>query len=109
MRERDIRIHVYLNKKEYKRLCKNVEETGLSREAYLRHLITGYVPLTPPPADYYAMMEQLYYVGLNLNQIAKKAHVLNVIDVQQYDEAVSKYNQIIKDLTDTVISPRRIE
>ena len=50
-----------------------------------------------PPPDYYAMMQQLYRIGNNLNQIAQKAHTLNVIDVQRYDTAVSQLIDINDD------------
>lgn len=44
------------------------------------------------------MMQQLYRIGNNLNQIAQKAHTLNVIDVQRYDTAVSQLIDINDDL-----------
>ena len=47
----------------------------------------SYTHLAPPP-DYYSMMRELHKIGNNLNQIAQKAHVLNVIDVQRYDQEV---------------------
>ncbi|MFR2938358.1 plasmid mobilization relaxosome protein MobC [Faecalibacillus intestinalis] len=31
------------------------------------------------------MMKELHAIGNNLNQLARKAHQLNVIDVEQYD------------------------
>ena len=42
MRNRNIRIQLWLNKKEADRLDKSVKKSGLSREAYLRHLINGW-------------------------------------------------------------------
>jgi hypothetical protein len=59
-----------------------------------------------PPPDYYAMMQQLYRIGNNLNQIAKKAHTLNVIDVQRYDTAVSQFEAAVKEITAAVLQPR---
>lgn len=109
MRKRSIHIQVWLNEKEFMELNRNVIRTGLSREAYIRHLITGYLPVESPPPDYYKMMNELYQVGNNLNQIAKKAHVLNVMDTQKYDEAIKTYNEIISEINDTVIKPRKIE
>ena len=59
-----------------------------------------------PPPDYYAMMQQLYRIGNNLNQIAQKAHTLNVIDVQRYDTAVSQFEAAVKEITAAVLQPR---
>ena len=82
MRKRNVAILFRLNRKEAEALDKKVKKSGLSREAYLRHLISGVVPRDAPPPDYYSMMRELHRIGNNLNQIAQKAHVLNVLDVQ---------------------------
>ena len=52
------------------------------------------------------MMRQLYGLTNNMNQIAKKAHVLNVIDVQAYDRNAEMAIQAILDITKAVIEPR---
>ena len=80
MRKRNVAILFRLNRKEAEALDKKVKKSGLSREAYLRHLISGVVPRDAPPPDYYSMMRELHRIGNNLNQIAQKAHTLNVVD-----------------------------
>ena len=106
MEKRNIEIKVRLNRKEADNLFKRVKRSRLSREAYLRHLINDLVPQDAPPPDYYAMMQQLYRIGNNLNQIAQKAHTLNVIDVQRYDTAVSEFEAAVKEITAAVLQPR---
>lgn len=105
MRKRNIQVITRLNKDEHSRLKKLVKKSGLSQEAYIRHLINGVVPRDAPPPDYYAMMKELHYIGNNLNQIASKAHRLNVIDAQQYDKAVKEFEKAVKDITNAVILP----
>lgn len=109
MRKRSIQVIIRLNKKEQQHLKNLVKKSGLSQEAYMRHLINGVVPVESPPADYFSMMKELHAIGNNLNQIARKAHQLNVVDVQQYDQAVRKFEKAILDITDAVISPKPIE
>lgn len=109
MRKRDVHIQLWLNEKEAEALSHNAKKCRLSQSAYLRHLIMGYVPREPPPADYYAMMRQLYSVANNLNQIARKAHVLNVIDAQGYDKYACMAEEAILKITEAVIAPRRTE
>ena len=109
MRKRNVHIQFWLNRKEAEALDKKVRRSGLSREAYLRHLINGVVPQDAPPPDYYAMMQQLYRIGNNLNQIAQKAHTLNVIDVQRYDAAVTQFEAAMKEITEAVVCPRSIK
>lgn len=109
MRKRNIEILFRLNRKEAEALDKRVKKSGLSREAYLRQLINGLVPRNVPPPDYYSMMRELHQIGNNLNQIAQKAHVLNVIDVQRYDQEVRKFRQAVEQITGAVVLPERVE
>lgn len=109
MRNRNVHIQFWLNKKEAQAFDKLVKKSGLSREAYLRHLINGMVPQDAPPPDYFSMMKELHAIGNNLNQIAQKAHVLNVVDVQRYDESIRLFNQVVREITNAVILPRRNE
>lgn len=109
MRKRNVHIQFWLDKKEAEALQKRVKKSGLSREAYLRHLVNGLVPQDSPPPDYYAMMRELHGIGNNLNQIAVKAHTLNVLDVQRYDETCRKIDTAIKKITEAVILPRPVE
>ena len=88
---------------------KAVRKSGLSQEVYLRHLINGVVPQDAPPQDYYSMMQQLYRIGNSLNQIAQKAHTLNVIDVQRYDAAYSQFEAAVKEITAAVVQPKPMD
>ena len=109
MRKRNVPIMFRLNRKEAEALDKKVKKSGISREAYLRHLITGVVPKDAPPPDYYSMMRELHKVGNNLNQIAQKAHTLNVIDVKRYDEVVRQYEAVVKLITEAVVMPQAMD
>lgn len=106
MRKRNNRVSVRFTDEELSHFKKLVERTGLSAEEYLRQIIKGVVPRDSPPADYYKMMRQLYHVGNALNQIAQKAHVLKVMDVQRYDRAVAEFRQIVRHITEAVILPQ---
>lgn len=60
MRKRNVHIQFWLDKKEAEAFQKKVKKSGLSREAYLRHLVNGLEPQDAPPPDYYAMMRELH-------------------------------------------------
>ena len=107
MNNRNIEIKVRLNRKEAEALNKRVKKCRLSREGYLRHLINGEVPREAPPPEYFEFMRELHNVGNNLNQVAQKAHVLNVIDVKRYDENCRRLEKHIRDVTAAVILPAK--
>lgn len=109
MQNRAIEIKCRLTQKESDFLNKRVKKSGLSRESYLRHLINGLIPTDAPPPDYFTMMKELRYIGTNLNQIAQKAHILNVLDVKRYDENTALLKKAVVDITNAVMLPRKME
>ena len=109
MRNRNVHVQLWLNRKEADTLARSAKKCGLTQPAYLRHLITGFVPKELPPPNYHAMMRQLYGLTNNLNQIAQKAHVLSVIDVQAYDRNAEMAIQAILDITKAVVEPRKMK
>jgi len=106
---RNIKITFRLNKSESDNLKKLVKKSGMNQEAYLRHLINGLVPTDAPPPDYFAMMKELRHIGVNLNQIAQKAHGVNVLDVKRYDDNTALLKKAVVDITNAVMLPRKIE
>ena len=105
MRKRNKAILFRLTEDEAQELDRRVRRSGLTREAYLRHLIRDRVPRESPPPDYYAMMRELHAIGVNLNQIARKAHTLQVIDASRYDEAVRLFAHTVEKITKAVVQP----
>lgn len=103
MRTRNNLIQIWLSDDELQELNTKVEKCGLSRAAFLRQLIRGFTPKEQPPLDYYSMMRQLYYCGNNLNQIARKANALNVIDAQHYEEVVRLFRKTVMKISEVVV------
>ena len=68
----------------------------------------GFVPREQPSPDYYAFMRSLYSLANNLNQIAQKAHVLNVIDAQRYDRYARMTEDLVREITRAMIEPRKM-
>jgi len=98
-RRRNVQVLIRFDRKEYEDMVKKVNKTGLSRETYIRRLVAGSQPKCRPPREYAEMMEQLYRIGNNLNQVAAKAHTLGVIDAQRYDEEVCRYHDVVRQFT----------
>ena len=107
MRNRNVFIQFCLNEKEAAAFDKAVAKSGVSRSSYLRHLIRGLVPQDRPPPDFHSMMNELHAIGVNLNQIAQRAHAFRVIDSERYDENASIVKKAIVDIYNAVLLPRK--
>ena len=59
MRERNNRMTLRLNDKQYEKLNISAEKAGVPREVYLRMLIMGTTPKEKPTADFYNMTREL--------------------------------------------------
>lgn len=44
-----------------------------------------------------------------INQIAQKAHVLNVVDAKRYDEDSKRLDKLIREVTAAVVLPAKRE
>ena len=109
MNKRIYEIKVRLTAEEMAYLNQLVAKSGLSRETYLRMLISGVVPKEAPSPDFWAIMRELHAIGNNLNQIAMKAHALNAIDAKRYDEGVQLFQDAIENILSAVLDPIPID
>lgn len=90
MRKRNIGKFIYLNEEENKKLKENAKKAGLSESSYMRSLILGYELKEQPTEIVYEMMNQIRGISTNLNQIARKANALGIIDVPYYKYVYEK-------------------
>ena len=109
MNNRNYEIKVRLTQAELVHLTRLVSASGLSRETYLRKLISGVVPRDAPPPDFFSMMRELHYIGNNLNQIATKAHALNAIDAKHYDDGMRLFEEAVQEILSAVLDPVPME
>lgn len=105
MRKRNIRLMVRLNENENKALLKSIEETGMSKEKYIRSLICGSVPKQKPSTDFLDTISQLRRIGNNLNQLAMIAHKTGSIDMIRYKKDIAELNKNILEIREKVLLP----
>lgn len=98
MRKRDILKTFYVDDEENKRLKQNAKKAGLNESAYIRNLIMGYKPKEQPTENMYEIIKQLKLVGINLNQIARKANALDIIDAPFYKKVYTKWNELAENI-----------
>ena len=98
MRTRDIKQQLWLNEKEKLTLKINAKKVGLNESAYLRSLIMGYKPKEQPSDKFYEDMKQLRGISININQIARKANSLGIVDAPFYRKTYQKLNEFMQQI-----------
>ena len=83
-RNRKNQVILRLNDAELKRLEEWSAAANMSRSNYIRQLIAGFQPVAFPPVEYRQIIDELQHIGINMNQLATKAHSLGFIDEPEY-------------------------
>ena len=108
MRKRNIQFLVRLNQSEYASFMKQVKRSGLSREAYIRMLISGYVPREQPPAEYHNLIRVMRAIGNNINQLTVRANATGYVDAAQFKIEAAHLRDAIKDVRRQVTEPDEV-
>ena len=97
-RKRQHRITIRLDEKEYNNLCVWSTAANMTMNEYIRQLIDGFQPLEFPPVEYLQIIDELQHIGINMNQLATKAHSLGFIDEPEYRRNANRVWQIVAEL-----------
>ena len=109
MRNHPITFHIRFTEKEYERLCKYAAKAGLPKTTYIRHMINGNQPKEAPSVDYFAMVQEIYAVGNNLNQLTARAHYLGWVESDQLQAAREDLTNLIRQITHRMILPEKMD
>ena len=109
MSEHYVRYHLRLSAADAAKLDAAVDQSKLSRAAYIRALINDLIPTPKPPPDYYKMARELHSIGNNLNQIAHRLHATGNIDTSRYEKNVAKLRRVTTEITKAVFEHRRLK
>ena len=90
-------------------LSKKAKLTGLSESEVIRTLISNFEPREKPPQEFYDCLKELRAIGNNLNQIARKANSIDIIDKQFYQREARKLNEFILELKKEFLLPKKVE
>lgn len=105
-RKRDIRIHIYLNQKEYDQLMKKVSKTNMSREQYIRAVLEGKEVREAPPIDFREASRLYRRIGNYLQELVlrcKSAPDLRA-EIRACIEDIYATNRM---LTEQFVGPRK--
>lgn len=92
-----------------KELSRKATVTGLSESEVIRLLISNFEPREKPSQEFYESLKDLRAIGNNLNQIARKANALDIIDKQFYQKEVNKLNEFILEFKKEFLLPKKVE
>lgn len=95
MRNRDIKRQFWLNDNENRLLKANAKKANLNDSEYIRELICGNQVKEQPDDRFYEALKQLNGIGTNLNQIARKANSLNIVDAKYYRQVYNNWRQFM--------------
>lgn len=99
MRKRNNPVQIYLDDAELKRLDEWSAAANMSRSNYIRQLIAGFQPVEFPPVEYKQVIDELQHIGINMNQLATKAHSLGFIDEPEYRRNANCVWRIVAELS----------
>lgn len=97
-RTRNNRFLVSLSDKEMSELKQKVKKTGLTRDAYIRMVLSGVQPRELPQQDYFEVLKILRQISINMNQIAIKANTIGFINADAYWENSRRLQETITEL-----------
>ena len=98
MRKRYIRKDIMLNEIENEKLITDCQRCHLSYGEYFRKLLMEQQLKEKPDYKFYEVMKQLSKIGVNLNQIAKKANQTNKIDEDYYNKEADTWHKFAEEV-----------
>ena len=98
MRRRNCSFHLRLTEKEMLRLQSQAQKCGLKPQAYILALIENSPLRERPPKEFFTVLEELRKIGTNMNQIARQANSIGLIDTNEYWKNVIALEDAISDI-----------
>ena len=97
-RKRKHRVPERLEDDEYKKLSEWSAASNRSMNDYIRELLKDSQPVAFPPIEYQEVLRELRKIGINLNQLASKAHTLGFVDEREYRAESERLWRVVAEL-----------
>ena len=95
VRTREIKVR--MSDDEFDLLNEKVQECGMSREKFIRLVLSDYQPKQLPPIEYFKLIKELNGNGNNLNQLTKLTY-LQGIDISRLNDVLNTHERILLEL-----------
>ena len=108
-RKRSNQFIIRLNDQELDHLNTLVAMAKLSRESYIRMLISGVIPKAAPSKEMLETTRLLRNIANNINQVAKTANSNGSIDVETYKTNYIELQKLIDEIMLLIRAPTKME
>ncbi len=107
MQTRTIKKQVWMNASEAQSLHRKAAKAGLTEAALIRFLVSGYEPKEKPDDRFYECMRQMSAIGNSLNQIARKANALGLLDAPHYEAQAKQWQRFRLEVREHFLLPEK--
>lgn len=87
-------LKVRMSDDEFDSLNERVQKCGISREKFIRLVLSDHQPKQLPPIEYFQLIKELNANGNNLNQLVKIAYIQG-INITRLNEVMNKHEQLL--------------
>ncbi len=94
MRKRSRNVSFRLTEKEFAEFEKKVSKSGMTKEHYIRKIISDSRVYDAPPVDFAKLIREVNRVGSNIDQILRIAHTKNLLDVPRLRKELDELDAI---------------
>ena len=101
MRNRNNRVEIYLNNEELLSLTNKVQKSGISREKYLRKVISESKVYELPDVDFFNLVKETNRIGSNIEQILRVANSKHFIDAPRLRKDLDELENLEQLMWDT--------
>ena len=108
MRTHTKTFHIRLTEKEYNRLCKQSDRSGLPKTTYIRHMINGCSPREKTPAVFWQYINKSNEVSGNLINLLHYARRLGVIDAKRLVAEIEAFKKLYMDIFYEVVGADKV-
>ena len=98
-------LHIELTAEQYQLLCRQAEECGLTKRAFLARLIEGRPVKARPVQEIRALRTEIHHIGNNINQLAVKANALGFIDAPMLKAEALRWHKFQADIEAVFLRP----
>ena len=94
-KHRYIKYGLWLSEEENQELQKICVRTGMSRATVLRRMIMSRPIKERPHADFFSLIDAVDRIGVNFNQLVRRANTLGTVSDRDMREAKRVYQQVL--------------